>query len=192
MERSSITNSYALGDVFAGNPTSANAAVYAGGLVGYTQIVSGGTNPDAGKVAYNFAAGSVTAQSASSSAVYAGGIAGYMVSGELSGYAAFGGAVTVKGSGTKTAARVYAYSAGGGANNYALKTTRLYTAASYTVPGDAATPPTASSMDGANAIGDDFRTRVLWETDLGFSALEWDFFSVWSRGYPTLKNAGGQ
>jgi hypothetical protein len=37
-------------------------------------------NPNAGKAAYNFVAGSVTAQSAASSAVYAGGVAGYLVS----------------------------------------------------------------------------------------------------------------
>jgi hypothetical protein len=194
MKQSSITNCYALGDVFAGN-TSATAAVYAGGLVGYTQIASGGDNPAAGTVGYNFAAGSVTAQSAASSAVYAGGVAGYMDSGALSGNAAFGGAVTVKGSGTKMAARVYAYPAGsGGAHNYAVDTMRiesgsysdLYIVPAYETGSDGTSP------QGATANGSTFRNSGFWTSTLDFNTGTWNMSGVVSRGYPALVNVGGQ
>jgi hypothetical protein len=118
-----------------------SAAVYAGGLVGYVNIASGGDNPNAGKAAYNFAASSVTAQPAVSSAVYAGDVTGYIEAGELTNNAAVtrGTAmgeitrITLKGgdSGNSGLGRVYGASAGTAGNNCALKTMYLGQTANY-------------------------------------------------------------
>jgi hypothetical protein len=207
MKQSSITDCYALGDVFADNPTSAAAAVYAGGLVGYALIASGGDNPAAGKVAYNFAAGSVTAQSASSSAVYAGGVAGYMASGTLSNNAAVtrgtasGGMtkITLKGGGSGNSyGRVY-----GGAsssvttftNNHALnamylgRTTNYYDySPTYTV---VTSGIGASAKNGSDVSIDVLRTSAFWTGTIGLSDTYWNSNGV-ARGYPALAKVGGQ
>jgi hypothetical protein len=207
MKRSSITDCYALGDVFADNPTSANAAVYAGGLVGYAQITS---DPADGKIANNFAAGSVTAQSASSSAVYAGGIAGYLESGALSNNAAVtrstasGGMtkITLKGGGSTTGlGRVYGGAPSSGptfSGNRALdamylgKTADYYDYSPPYAVVSAADDADATSKEGQDVSIADLRTSVFWDTGgIGFDSAYWNFNGV-ARGYPALKNAGGQ
>jgi hypothetical protein len=199
-ERSSVTNCYALGNVFADNPNSAVAGVYAGGLVGYAQIASGGANPDAGKVAYNFATGSVRAQSAGSGIIYAGGIVGYKASGDLTHNAALGDSVTATGGNDRYVARVYARpTSGGGSANYAVDSMRIEKSsaydATYIAPDDEAVSDNGTSQHGARANGSTFRNPAFWTTTLGFGSAEWNFGSVVSRGHPALKNvvnAGGQ
>jgi hypothetical protein len=176
--------------------SSSNQAVYAGGLAGYI------TNT-ASSVERCFAASAVTAQSAGSGAVYAGGVVGYKASGTLSHNAALGGAVTVKGSGTKTAARVYAYPAsGGGTTNYALDTMRIEKSSAYgsyyfpywdgtnseLSPAyyRVSSSTNAADPDGSSAAASAFRNSGFWTTTLGFSATEWDFGGVVGRGYPKL------
>jgi hypothetical protein len=213
--KSSITNSYALGNVFAATPNGSNVAVYAGGLVGRAYIESGGDNPDAGKIAYNFAAGSVTAQSVSTGVeVYAGGVVGYKYSGELTNNAALGDSVTAKGGNSRTAARVYAYpTSGGGSYNYAVDAMRIEKSSVYgtyyfpywdgTIPEPAlpyytvSNSTTATAQNGASAAASAFRNSAFWTASsaLGFSTGQWNFGGVVSRGYPALAdvvNAGGQ
>jgi hypothetical protein len=177
----SISDSYALGDVLADKTNTFTAAVLAGGFVG--NFSTGGT------IEHCFAAGTVTAQSAGSGALFAGGlVANAGSSTTLQHNAVFGGMVTVIGSGTSNIGRVYGAAGGTTSDNYALKTTRLYT---NTTP-NISFPNIHTDKDGADAIGDDFRTSVFWNTDLGFPSSAWDFSNVWSRGYPVLKNVGGQ
>jgi hypothetical protein len=192
---SSITNCYALGSVTADNPNTDNVAVYAGGLVGYVQI-------SLKAVSHNFAAGTVTAQSASGSAIYAGGVVGYKASGVLTNNAARGLSVTVKGSDPgKVAARVYAYPAsGGGADNFALNTMLLQSTDTYYDPRPAFTVSSennGTAQNGTSKLSSDFGNSVFWSTTLDFNSVgsytgtaPWDFGGV-ARGYPALANVAG-
>jgi hypothetical protein len=47
-------------------------------------------------------------------------------------------------------------------------------------------------IHGANTAASTFYTRNFWKTDLNFSDNYWDFSTVISRGYPLLKDVGGQ
>ena len=126
-QMSSITDSYALGNVTADNSTSAAAPLYAGGLVGYMQI-------NASKAVSNsFARGSVIAQNNGNAAVRAGGLVGFINTGIISNNAALGASVTAKGANaTRVAARIYANPATDiGTANYARQSMRVETSSSY-------------------------------------------------------------
>jgi hypothetical protein len=197
--RSSISNCYALGDVSADNSAGGNATqVYAGGLAGHVYIDS------VHKIEYSFAAGSVTARSAGTGAtVYAGGVMGYKrtADGALSNTAALGEGTTIPtifaaGGGTLSANRVYGASAGGTCtNNYALGSMRTGTDPSYyaVVAGSIPTGDLgANAKNGASTAAAVFRTQNFWTSTLGFNTNTWSFTYLAGKGYPLLKNAGGQ
>jgi hypothetical protein len=51
-----------------------------------------------------------------------------------------------------------------------------------------------TSQHGATANGSAFRNPAFWTSSsyLGFDSAAWDFSTVAGRGYPLLKNVGGQ
>jgi hypothetical protein len=203
-----VKNCYALGDVLADiryTGSTSNDEVYAGGLLGdvisnsYSEIVS-----------YCFAKGNVTAQSngAASANVFAGGILGIKTDNwHLNHCAALNDTVIAKGGTARNSARVgndgYYFSSYA-ERNYAQSEMFLefQTDYRYAVPapvdplyighdmpdGENATPGT-----GAGGLG----TSNFWTSTMGFNsstgspAGTWDMTGI-SRGYPRLKNVGGQ
>jgi hypothetical protein len=195
-------NCYATGDVT--TTSSGNSTVGIGGLFAN---VSGNVT-----LTCCFAGGTV---SVSGGSLFAGGIAGYN-NGHITYSAAYGGSVSAAGSSSRVANRIWGGTSGGtGSNNYAFKTMRTGTATSnggaitWTVPGDAGTPPLNTSNQGANATGDDFRSGWFWQNTLDFKSSEtitgmvngstativsgpaWGFSTVFGKGHPVLLNADG-
>jgi hypothetical protein len=195
LTNSSIENCYALGDVLADKATNStsssnsyNYPLYAGGLVGYVRIKS----PN--EIRRSFAVGSVAAHSQDASHyTYAGGIIGRMdTGGTLSNTVAFGAKIVATGGGTLGAARVYGSSAGTSANNYALNSMLTGTSPSYDgyVPGST---QSSSSSNGTDVGSGTVKSQAFWiATNPGFSSSCWDFSYLAIRGYPKLKNVGGQ
>jgi hypothetical protein len=207
-----MVNCYATGNV------KVNAAgtysSYAGGLIGNIN-----TNVTAD---HCFTGGTVSIDSSSSSAngAYSGGITGNHL-GTITNCAAYGGSVSVSVNTTPHVYRIWGAhgsTSGTGSNNYAFKTMRTGIATSsggpitWTVPGDSlGTPPDGHDTDnGANAVGDDFRSTWFWQNTLGFKSSEtitgtvndvanqtiasgpaWGFSTVFGKGHPVLLNADG-
>jgi hypothetical protein len=210
---SSINNCYALGNVLANKSfltsDSSYIYIYAGGLAGHVQI---GSSTDTRKIEHSFAAGSVAARCLDPGDVIplvcAGGVVGYIhANGKLSNTAALGAAVTVTGgSSTRSAKRVYPAGDGSGFSNVAVDTMRLEkgAAVAYYFPyWDGTTPePSAyyilsasndgNGQDGLTVSGSVFRTPSIWTPLFDGQSAAWDYSSLASRGYPTLKNVGGQ
>jgi len=192
--RISIENSYALGNVSAHGTEGTN--VYAGGLVG---IVSGaGASPRVYYIQHCFAAGSVSTKSIS--AAYSSGLVGYISENNsdlLMEYnAALGTSVTAMGA-SSYARGVLRYPNTVTiflSNNYALRSmflgTSVYTASPYPNYSQDLTPV----LDGENGEGIAYAELTgsnFWQNTIDFDSGIWDFKGV-SRGYPLLKNVGGQ
>ncbi|WP_461257470.1 hypothetical protein, partial [Treponema sp. R80B11-R83G3] len=216
----SINNCYALGNVLADKTSSSAGDIHAGGLVGYISHPNDSSQPVC-NVQYNFAAGSVTAQSVSG-AVYAGGIVGYRSApgtgggGVIQNNAALGASVTAKGSSaTRVAARIYGYpSTNIGSANYAKDSMRIEKSDVYGTLSfpywDGVTPSSepstcyklintavAADQNGVSVSSSVFNSSNIWTNAsmLNFAAATpnpWNFTSVIGKGYPTLLNVGGQ
>jgi hypothetical protein len=187
-----VKNCYALGTVTADKIIlAATGDVYAGGFVGYMNILT------ANALEYCFAAGAVLAKSNGSGAVYAGGVVGYKYNGILRYSAVLGSSVTAQGGGSRFEGRVYGdfWTSGGGSStgNYALIPMVIEEDSSYSTytPVTRAAVSNDTGKDGANAAASAFRSQSIWTGALGFAAPSWNFATV-SRGYPTLAGLGGQ
>jgi hypothetical protein len=178
---SSITDCYALGNVFLDSTSS--GVVCSGGFLGAS------SSP----VTRCFAAGSVIAQRSVSLPGYtwAGGFVGQIGTILISNSAALGASVTLTGPGVTTAniGRVYGTTSGTVSNNHAYNGMKLYYSATYGDPNPTATTPTSSAggKDGQDAHLGILRDRTFWETTLGFAAANWSFTTVEGRGYPVLR-----
>jgi hypothetical protein len=118
----------------------------------------------------------------------------------LSNTAALGEGTTIPtifaaGGGTRSAMRVYANSAGGThTNNYALGFMRTGTGSTHDAVVTGSSPSDdigLNDKNGESTGGAVFRTTTFW-TGLGFDTSKWNFAYLVSKGYPFLKNAGGQ
>ena len=187
-----IEHCYALGKASGFGPKY----IYSGGLVGILQ--DGNTT-----VQYTFARETVSADSSGSSGpVNAGGLVAYISgsSSKVQNSAAIGPSVTVLVSGGSTnARRVLGYSGGTGtgSGNFALTTMFVGTGTwsgnpnvTYNTVGLETTPTALTSRDGAGKTLGDFMNTSTW-TGLCFSDSIWNYDGI-ARGYPTLKNLGGQ
>jgi hypothetical protein len=196
-QMSAIWDSYATGDVIADNPF-ANAAVYAGGLVGYIQIVDSTQKA----VRHSFAAGSVSAKNLSSTTgVWAGGIAGYKQSGLLNNCVAAGKNVHVSAQGgndSRFAYRIYGASAGTapatnhGRDDILVGTSESYNANSVFLA-TASTLNTAGAQNGANATNANLiisTSPSTWNAVGIATSAFWNMGPI-ARGYPALRNVGG-
>jgi hypothetical protein len=213
VDDTTIRDCYALGNVLA-EKDGGYLPVYAGGLVG--RFIA-----DQQEISLErcFSGGAVRAQSSGTGAIYAGGVTGlnYPYSGHtvtLKNCAALGASVTAMGPGTRNIGRVYGASEGPGtsatADNYALDTMRIEksdSAGTLYFPywdGVSAEPASYYTLsdstisavgDGASAAASIFRNPAFWTSTsyLNFSVDDaWDFSAVINRGYPKLKNVGGQ
>jgi hypothetical protein len=190
-------------------------SVHAGGLAGYVRITYNSTQKN--KISRSFAAGSVTAQSRATSQypfqhdIFAGGIVGHIsrygkdntaAGGDLSYNAALGAGVTVKGGRARIAVRIYtaispSLQGGSSSNNYALDTMEIGSDKNYDVIFITTTTSNSTEADSVNGMsvsGSVFRNRSFWTSAsyLGFDSDVWDLSTVARRGYPALKNVGGQ
>jgi hypothetical protein len=183
-----LTDCYALGNVFGEMDGSNAGPISAGGIGGELSSA----------VNRCFAAGSVIAQMSQNTwKLFAGGLLGHISStGTMSNSAALGQSITLTGPCPQNIGRVYGYSDSTTAtvNNHAYNDMKFYQSNTYGAGG--ITPTTPSSNDPASANGKDanlgmFRDLTFWQTTLGFSSAVWDFATVVSKGYPRLKNADG-
>jgi hypothetical protein len=210
-DRAKIENCYALGNVLADNSHNEDIGVYAGGNVGRIVLP---TKTSIG-VATSFAAGNVTARSANttgSRTTAAGGIVGRDEFGTVQECVALGEELIVKGAGIVNVGRVFGDKDsinGLGANNYAQSSMRLGKANGYygevkdSVAGSTAGPQplTSDNTDLAGVNGKDtspvssdsgsHKTSAFWQSTVQFPADYWDFSGA-ARGYPKLKDVGGQ
>ena len=204
-----IRNSYALGNVNADRVTATSGDTYAGGLVG--RITEGFfyTNPSSQtyRIERSFATGSVSARSAGSGNLFAGGIVGEMnfrvvaLQGFLNNTAALGSSVTAMGRGTINIGRVFGSLTNTTAsNNFARNNIFVGTMNSYTnnpYPNFTATTVVSSltGQHGEDRNSSQFVSSAFWtgnaNGNMGLPTSLWDFSSV-SRGYPKLRNLGGQ
>ena len=106
-QRSSIDNSYALGNVIAHNSWGGNPGIFAGGLVGRMQVAA------AYGIDSTFAASSVSARNGAMGATeltIAGGLVGHRQSGHIRHNAAVGPSVTAQGgAASRRAARIFGF-----------------------------------------------------------------------------------
>jgi hypothetical protein len=199
----SAVNCYATGDITAIGSTG--GTVNAGGIIAFINL----------NVTINrcFAGGTVSGSGHGD--VNAGGIAG-INHGDIKNSAVYGGSVSASANTNHHAYRIWGHSFQNnksGNNNHAFKTMRTGTATNggtiiWTVPGDSS--PTATSNQGANATGDDFRSSWFWQNILEFKSSEtitgtvngvagqtivsghaWGFSTVFGKGHPVLLNADG-
>jgi hypothetical protein len=184
----SIDNCYALGNVLVNRNATDGVETYyviAGGLVGHADNI--------GSIRHSFTAGSVTAQSSYSYGnIYAGGVVGLKRSGTggtLSHTAALGAKIVAATTAGRYAGRVYGQNRTGTVTaNYALNS-MLTGAGNYDeyIPG---TIPGAdigeTEVNGKDVGLGEVRTRLFWETTLGFDPDIWSFSYLVSRGYPLL------
>ena len=188
-----IQNCYALGNVLADNPNNIGGNIYAGGLVG------NGTYGGDANIRFNFAAGSVTAQTKGTGLVYAGGIIGYRgPSLVISNNAALGESIIAKGSSTLNAGRVYRGSAMTGSINYAYKDMLLLTDTyDGTATGSTTTSTNATSTNGHDVTIVELTTPAFWLNPSGLNfnntlggiggiTNTWSFTGIEGRGYPRL------
>ena len=218
---SDISNCFAAGDVFA----EGRYEVVAGGFVAvlrgtytdcyatgnvtaignrYYEIFAGGfagvINPNH-ELINSYAVGSVIARHNGTGNSFAGGLVGILWGNTtIQHSAALGASVTATAAnGTAQAGRIYGIirNTGNTFNN-----NRAFNGMVVNNNGAISIPSTTddTSQHGANASGDDFRRRDIWQNlptnttirGLGFSSTHWDFGTVDWRGRPTLRNVGGQ
>jgi hypothetical protein len=184
-----ISDSYALGDVFAYRQTT-SGNVFAGGLAGNVMYISSAL---AGSMDRCFAAGSVTAQANDgSSMIYAGGLVGQATNSAVTidNSAALGARVIATGGTTRNAGRVTGDSTGTRANCYAWNGILTDASAAYGayVPGAPVTTGIGvATKEGANAGTGDFKVQSWWGS-LGFTAANgWDHTYTVRDGRPALK-----
>ncbi|MCL2443388.1 MAG: hypothetical protein FWD13_08005 [Treponema sp.] len=141
--KASISNSYALGNVFV-ERTGGAFLTSAGGLVGIIRDTESSTSTGRHyEINYCFAGGNVSVKSNQSDPVYAGGIIGFMNvtdtnnSGSISNNASLSKSITIMGPGTLNIGRIYGavtarVPAANRTRNYALDTIFLGRANAYT------------------------------------------------------------
>jgi hypothetical protein len=189
----SLSDCYALGNVFADMPTGYGNSLNVGALVGCVEEKD---------VEHCFAAGSVIAQMNSSRSIDAGGlvgvITGYGLSLFLKDSAALGASITVTGGNPQRIGRIIGDNEGpvGVQNNYANNDMRLYYSSTYGSgrPTEIPTVPPgrgSGNEPGLDANTGNFHNPVFWQTTLNFSTTNWDFSEVVSKGYPRLKDSDG-
>jgi hypothetical protein len=191
-----VNDCYSTGDVFVSN--SGTGQTSAGGFTGYV------TNT----TVRCFATGNVTVERISSGTTYTGSFGGYVGSYVISNSAALAASLTVIGAPNTNIGRFFGATSTNLQNNHAFIGMKVYHSATYPSgnPADIsatfASPTAHNTKNGRDATLTDFRRRTFWtnpapaaadttfvpaDHGLGFSATNWIFTTVESKGHPILR-----
>ena len=187
-----INNCYALGNVMVDSNNSGTNHTYSGGLIGYSSNAN---------IEFGFATGSAEIKSSHTDNIRAGGIAGNIASGRIGNLAALGSPITVtyvRGTGINI--HVFRIASSQGidslANNHALDTIMIGTSnGGYGSEVSLYVPDSEIGehrWNGANVRDTTRRTAGFWTDTMGFDTAVWDTTDVVTRGYPVLKDVGGE
>ena len=189
------TDCYALGNVTVTKTGTTTTNIYAGGFLGNAN------GPSTATVDRCFASGSVTVNSNSGTIIHAGGIAGNASYVNMQNSAALGASVTATG-GTNVYIGRITGTTGTLTNNHAFSSMDVLESATYNDSNPLPSPSVTSTTkvhngkDGVDTFAQ-FFDQLFWRNVpglgiLGFDTDNWDFSTVWQRGYPVLQGLTGQ